>query len=368
MTGQSHRGAVTAKNWVVLLAIIIVASVVGIVLMLALNWFPEQGSDVAPEIDTFWDVLVIVSVPIFVAVTAMMLFSIWRWRQRPGEEDLDGPPIHGSTKLEVIWTIIPTIIIAALTTYAAILLVDIQAAPAKGTRVVNVNGVQFAWDFETQTPDGPVKTAKLYLPINEPVKFNVRSKDVIHDFWVPAFRLKVDAVPGITTSYNLTPTKLGTFDVVCAELCGLGHAYMRQTVTVLAADRYEAMMAKLAKAAGAPGAAAGGGGGSGSSSSDGVGKQIFVAGDPATGAIACGSCHTLAAAGTTGVTGPNLGEELKAENASSAAIMEMIVDPNKEIAKGYSKGIMPANYATTLTKTQLDALVKYIDQSVYGKG
>jgi len=251
VTGQSHRGAVTAKNWIALIAIIVVASAIGIAAMLALSWFPEQGSDVAPAIDTFWDVLVIISVPIFVAVTAMLIFSTWRWRQRPGEEDLDGPPIHGSTRLEVIWTIIPSIVIVMLTTYAAILLIDIQAAPAKGTRIVNVNGVQFAWDFETQTPDGPVKTTKLFLPINEPVKFNVRSKDVIHDFWVPAFRLKVDAVPGITTSYNLTPTKLGTFDVVCAELCGLGHAYMRQTVTVMTRERYDKMMADLAAAAGA---------------------------------------------------------------------------------------------------------------------
>jgi len=309
MTGQSHRGAVTAKNWIVLLAMIVVASVIGIIFMLALNWFPEQGSDVAPPIDTFWDVLVIVSVPIFVAVVAMMLFSIWRWRQRPGEEDLDGPPIHGSTKLEVIWTIVPTIIIAALTTYAAILLVDIQSAPAKGTRVVNVNGVQFAWGFETQTPSGPVKTSKLYLPLNEPVKFNVRSKDVIHDFWVPAFRLKVDAVPGITTTYNLTPTKLGTFDVVCAELCGLGHAYMRQTVTVLTPERYSAMMAELAKAAGA----------------------------------------------TAPAAGADLGKQSN-------------VRPNKEIVKGSSKGIMPTHYSSSTTKAQLAAAVKYIDQSAHGKG
>ncbi len=342
-----------------LLAISVVASVVGIIFMLALDWFPEQGSSIAAPIDTFWDVLVVVSVPIFVAVTAMMLFSIWRWRQRPGEEDLDGPPIHGSTKLEVIWTIVPTVIIAALTTYAAILLVDIQSAPAKGTRVVNVNGVQFAWDFETKTAAGPVKSAKLYLPINEPVKFNVRSADVIHDFWVPAFRLKVDAVPGITTTYNLTPTKLGTFEVVCAELCGLGHAYMRQTVTVLTAERYATVMAGLAKQAGAPAPAAG-------ASTDAVGKQMFVAGNPATGATACGACHTMKAAGTTATTGPNLDEILQADDA--AGIMEMIVNPNKEIVAGYSKGIMPANYATTMTKPQLDALVKYIDQSVHGEG
>ncbi len=228
----------------------IIASVVGIVIVLLLPWFPEQGSTVAPKIDTFWDVLIVVSVPVFVAVTTMVLFSVWRWRQRPGEEDLDGPPIHGSTKLEVIWTIVPTVIIAALTTYAVILLVDIEAAPAKQTRVVQVNGAQFAWDFATPTDAGIVKSNRLYLPINEPVKFNIRSKDVIHSFWVPAFRLKVDAVPGITTSYAITPTKLGTFDIVCAELCGLGHAYMRQTVTVLSKDRYQAVMAGIAKSSG----------------------------------------------------------------------------------------------------------------------
>ena len=342
-----------------LLAIIVVASLIGIAIVLLLPWFPEQGSKVAPQIDTFWDVLIVVSVPIFVAVTAMILFSIWRWRQMPGEEGLDGPPIHGSTKLEVIWTAVPTIIIAVLTAYAAILLVDIQAAPAKGTRVVQVNGIQFAWSFTTKTDAGVVKTDRLYLPVNEPVKFDVRSKDVIHDFWVPAFRLKVDAVPGITTSYSLTPTKLGTFDVVCAELCGLGHAYMRQTVTVLPRDRYDAVMAGLADEAGVKPLPAG-------ADSAALGKQVFVAGNPQTGATACGACHTMKAAGTNGVTGPNLDEMLAEDNAAS--IKEMIVKPNIEIVKGYSKGVMPADYASTLPKAQLAALVKYIDQSVHGKG
>ena len=342
-----------------LLAIIVVASLIGIALVLMLPWFPAQGSNVASEIDTFWDVLIVVSVPVFVAVTSMLLFSIWRWRQMPGEEGLDGPPIHGSTKLEVLWTAVPTVIIAALTAYAAILLVDIQAAPAKSTRVVQVTGIQFAWSFTTKTDAGVVKTNRLYLPVNEPVKFDVRSKDVIHDFWVPAFRLKVDAVPGITTSYSLTPTKLGTFDVVCAELCGLGHAYMRQTVTVLPRARYDAVMAGIADSAGAKPLASG-------SDSSALGKQIFVAGNPQTGAAGCGTCHTMKAAGTNGAIGPNLDEMLTKDNAAS--IREMIVKPNIEIVKGYSKGVMPANYGSTLSKAQLDALVKYIDQSVHGKG
>ena len=126
----------------------VVASVVGIAIGLAINWFPAPGIDVAADIDTFWDVLLITSVPVFVIVTGVVLFSIWRWRMRPGEETLDGPPIHGNTNLEVVLdAAVPALLIAALCAYATILLLDIQEAPAKGTRVVNVTGEQFAWTF-----------------------------------------------------------------------------------------------------------------------------------------------------------------------------------------------------------------------------
>ncbi len=266
-------------------------------------------------------------------------------------------PTHGSTKLEVIWTALPTIIIAGLCAYATVLLLDIQDSPARGTRVVNVTGQQFAWTFETRENGKRVLSNKLVLPKGEAVQFKVRSKDVIHDFWVPEWRLKVDAVPGITTEYSLTPSKTGRFQVVCAELCGLGHAFMRQTVTVVEPAAYAAYVKKLT----APVTAAAGGGAGGAAPD---GKQLFVAGNTQTGATACGSCHTLAAAGTTGQTGPNLDKSLKQDNA--AGIREMIVDPGKEIAEGYGANIMPPNYAQTLTPQELDALVTYIDKSVHG--
>lgn len=356
---SNRSSAPTAKQWAVLIALMIVASAILIAIFLVIDWFPVAGSNVSNEIDTFWDILLIVSIPIFVIVTSIMLFSVWRWRQRPGEEELDGPPIHGNAKLEVIWTAIPTVIIAALCAYAAVLLIDIQAAPAKGTRVVNVTGVQFAWSFETNEAGKKIKTNRLVVPVGEPVEFKVRSRDVIHDFWVPAWRLKVDAVPGITTSYSLTPVKTGTFDVVCAELCGLGHAYMRQTVTVLPREKYAAWVASQAKSAAAPAA--------GGKTAAVDAKQLFVAGNPSTGATACGACHTLKAAGTNAQTGPNL-SQMVAMSDSKAAIKEMIVNPNAEIVKGYSKGIMPANYAQTLTPKEVDALVNYIYDDVHGKG
>ncbi len=342
-----------------LAVVVLVASAVGIVLGLAIDWFPAQASTIASDIDTFWDVLLIVSVPIFVMVTTIVLFSIWRWHMRPGEEDLDGPPTHGSTRLEVIWTAVPTIIIAALCAYATVLLLDIQESPAKGTRVVNVTGQQFAWSFETREGGKAIVSDRLVLPVGEPVEFKVRSKDVLHDFWVPEWRLKVDAVPGITTGYSVTPDRVGRYQVVCAELCGLGHAFMRQYVRVLTPTAYAAWVRSQTRTA-AP--AAGAKPAAGGAAID--AKKLFVAGNPQTGAVACGSCHTLAAAGTTAQTGPNLDEVLKAGDA--AAIREMIVEPGKEIAKGYGANIMPPNYGQSLTPAELDALVTYIDKSVHG--
>lgn len=360
MGEETRRGPVTGRTWVMLAVVVLVASAVGIALGLAIDWFPAQASTIADEIDTFWDVLVIVSVPIFVIVATIVLFSIWRWHMRPGEEDLDGPPTHGSTRLEVIWTAIPTIIIAALCAYATVLLLDIQESPAKGTRVVKVLGQQFAWSFETNEGGRRIVSDRLVLPVGEPVQFKVTSKDVIHDFWVPEWRLKVDAVPGVVSGYALTPSRVGRYQVVCAELCGLGHAFMRQYVRVVTPAAYAAWV--RAQSATAAPAAAGGAKPAGAAKPD--AKQLFIAGNPQTGAVACGSCHTLKAAGTSAQTGPNLDEALTKDDA--AAIREMIVDPGKEIAKGYGANIMPPNYGQTLSAAEVDALVTYIDKSVHG--
>src|SRR5919206_3545 len=127
----------------------IIASAVGIALGLIINWFPKAASTQADEIDTLWDVLLIASVPVFVLVTVVIAFSVLNFRMRPGEEGLDGPPIHGNTRLEVVWTAIPAILIVGLVTYAYVVLRDIEQAPAAGReRVVQVFGEQFAWTFE----------------------------------------------------------------------------------------------------------------------------------------------------------------------------------------------------------------------------
>ncbi len=352
---ETRRGPISGRTWLVLVAIMAGASAVGIAIGLAIEWFPAQGSNFASDIDTFWDVLLILSVPIFVGVTGVVLFSIWRWRMLPGEEDLDGPPIHGNTRLEVWWTTLPALLIAGLCIYATILLLDIQAAPAKNARVVEVTGEQFAWTFAMNEGGKKIQATRIVLPIGEEVQFRIKSKDVLHSFWVPEWRLKVDAVPGITTKYALTPTKTGRFQVVCAELCGLGHAFMRQFVNVGTATEFQAWTRKMT-------APPPGGGTAGGATPD--GKQLFTAGNPQTGATACGACHTLAAAGTSAQTGPDLDKSIKGWDA--AKIREATVDPGSEIAKGFAANIMPPNYDQTLSSEELDALVKYIESSVNG--
>jgi cytochrome c oxidase subunit II len=337
----------------------VIATAIGIAIGLTIHWFPPADSTQADKIDTLWDVLVIATVPVFVLVTVIVCFSVLEFRMRPGEENLDGPPIHGNTKLEVIWTAVPAILIVGLVTYAYVVMRDIEEAPAAGNeRVVTVTGQQFTWTFAYNEGGKKFSTAQLYLPAGQSVKFDVKSKDVIHDFWVPDFRMKIDAVPGITTHYRVTPKNpgaIGDHAIVCAELCGLGHAFMRQTAHVLSKADFDKWVQKMtAKSAG------GGGGGGGGAAPAVDAKALFSDGDADTGATACATCHTLADAGAKGKVGPDLDKVLKGKDA--AFIKESILEPDKEIAPGFQPGVMPSNFGDTLSAEQVDALVKYLSE------
>src|ERR671914_1785088 len=222
-----------------------IASALRIALGLLIDWFPVQASGEAKPIDTLWDVLVIASVPVFVLTQTIVLYSVWKFRMKPGEELKDGPPIHGHTRLEVIWTAIPAILLVGLCTYAYIVLTDIEKAEAN-TMEVRVVGEQFTWNFHYSQDGNEVSSPQLYLPVNRPVEFTVQSKDVIHDFFVPAFRMKIDAVPGIDTHLRVTPTRPGEYPVVCAELCGLGHSTMRQSAFVVSQEEFDRRLGELA--------------------------------------------------------------------------------------------------------------------------
>jgi cytochrome c oxidase subunit II len=213
----------------------ILATAIGIVLSYVIHWFPVQASTQAKNTDRLYHVLVIASVPIFVLVVTVILYSSWQFRMKPGEELKDGPPIHGNTRLEVVWTAIPAIILLGLVSYSFVILHDNEKKPASEIQV-GVTGQQFAWTYQyppSVTGGAPLESAQLYLPKGESVLFKLHSKDVIHAFWIPAFRIQEDVVPGITTSWRATPDRLGSYPVVCNLLCGLGHSVMRSTVHVV---------------------------------------------------------------------------------------------------------------------------------------
>ena len=323
----------------------IVASLVGIAIALAIPWFPTSAAGSAHKIDTVYDVLLICSVPIFVLVMTVAIYSVVRFRAKPGDMR-DGAPIHGNTRLEVIWVTVPFLMVSALAIYGWVVLDDLEAKQPD-TLIVNVTGQQFTWSFDY--PSEKVKSSELVLPKDRPVEFRIHTKDVLHSFWVPEFRLKSDAVPGLTTKIRLTPDRIGHYQVVCAELCGIGHSTMRQNVRVVAKTAFVSWLDDQKQAAGGGGGApAPAGGGGGGAKPDGA--AVFASNG-------CGSCHTLAAANATGTVGPDLG---KIDNPTSAFIKQSIEDPNKVVTKGFKPNIMPQDFGDKLSPDELDALVEYL--------
>jgi cytochrome c oxidase subunit 2 len=336
--------------WAVLLSL--AATAIGIVVVLAIDWFPAQASTAAGDIDTLYDVLLIVSVPIFVLVMAVALYSVYAFRVKPGDMR-DGAPIHGNTRLEIVWVTIPLIIVSVLAAYGWIVLDDIEAKKAD-TLVVHVTGQQFAWSFE-YPEQGKLQSNQLVLPKDRPVHFKINTKDVLHDFWVPEFRLKSDAVPGITTDVRLTPTRLGRYPVVCAELCGIGHSTMRQTVRVVPAEEFDAWVEAQRKSDEDGGVANAGG------DPMEAGRTLFTD----TG---CNACHTLADAGSTATAGPEL-DDLAAQAAKfgkregqtpAEYVRTAIDDPEAFVVPGYQAGLMPADYKSQLSAAEIDTLVEYL--------
>jgi cytochrome c oxidase subunit 2 len=300
-------------------------------------WLPAQASREAEAIDgVYWFVAIICGV-IFAVVAGVTVYSAWKFRAAPDDTE-DGSPIHGHTGLEITWTVIPTILVTAMSIWSGVVLTDIERLP-DDHRVIKVTAQQFAWRFEYG--DEKLTTGELVLPIDETVELQLTAEDVIHSFWVPQWRVKKDAVPGIVTDIVVTPTKEGRFPVVCTELCGLGHAAMRARAVVVSPDEFEQWVADQKQAA-AAGAAV-------------QGKELF--------ANECGSCHTLADAGTTGETGPNLDNVLAGKDAEY--VREQIVNPDSNITPGFQP-VMPDDFEERLAEPQLDSLVEYL-LSVAGK-
>jgi len=198
--------------------------------MLSINWDGQEASTAAPKIDDLLNVMIVLSAFVFSLVVVMLFYALYKFRAKPGDES-DGEPIHGNTRLEVAWTLIPTIIVLFGAGYSWSVLSDIEK-PADDALTVDVFSQQFAWSFGYPENRGAWSQGELHVPLDRQVDFKMHAQDVIHSFWVPEWRIKKDNVPGITTTAIVTPDKSGTYQLICTELCGFGHASMRAKVVV----------------------------------------------------------------------------------------------------------------------------------------
>lgn len=238
-----------ASHRIIGIAITVLITAGLVVFSIEYDWMGPLIDTGNGRIDDVYKALLVASIPFFMIIVGMLGFMLLEFRAKPEDaDDKDGAPFHGSTKIEIVWTIIPTIVVMALGLYAWTVLDKVEAAKPN-SMTVKVIGQQFAWNY--QYPEQGIKTSgDLVVPVNQPLYFEMTSADVIHSFYVPATRMKRDVADGFTTRLRFVPNKLGSYPIVCTELCGIGHATMRSTLRVVTRPQFDAWVAaqKTAKA------------------------------------------------------------------------------------------------------------------------
>lgn len=328
-----------------IIAVVVLVIISTLFLRWVFSWLfalPQAASAQAGPIDVMFNVHFWLIALFFSLIMVIMLYSAAVFRRQPGDEE-DGPHVHGNTALEIVWTVIPLIIVIALGIWGAFVLQDITSAEENALEI-DVTGRQWSWSFEYPS-EGNFQAAEMVVPVDQPVLLNMRSEDVLHNFWVPEFRVKQDLVPGRTTVLNITPTELGDFKVRCAEICGTDHSKMLAEVRVVSQADYDAWIEEKNAA-----------------------PQYAELMPEERGAIwysaegfGCVSCHSID--GTPGV-GPTwqgvYGREEVLDDGTvvtmdDAYIHESIYQPNSKLVEGFAAA-MPQNYEELFTDKEAEIL------------
>jgi cytochrome c oxidase subunit 2 len=298
--------------------------------------YPEQASNFAPSVDSLMTFLILVSAFFAVLITAAIIFFFFKYH-RKGKNEI-GAPIHGDMRLELTWIIIPFILAMAMFGWGAAVYVDYRHAP-QDTLDIYVVGKQWMW--KAQQPNGRKEINELHVPVGRDIKLILASEDVIHDFFVPAFRVKMDVVPGHYNTMWFRPTRPGRYHFFCSQYCGTSHAMMGGWVTVMGPSDYAAWL-------------------SGSSGAD---INPVVAGEKLFVEKACSTCHLSNGTGRAPSLNAIYGGSVRLADGSTvtaddAYIRESIVSPSAKIVAGYQP-LMPS-FQGQLTEEQILSLTAYI--------
>jgi len=308
-----------------------------------MTWIPEAASNLAGKVDGVLWLITLMSAVFFVLITVLLVYFSIKYRRR--SDDDETPYITGSEPLEIIWTVIPSILLIVIFIYAYVVYKDMRTPP-KDAVDINVLGKQWVWEFNYY--NGKKTLNELYLKQNAPVRMVMRADDVIHSFFVPQFRVKQDLLPGRYTQLWFTPIKVGTFDLFCAEYCGTGHSKMRAKVIVLSPEAYDIWE---------NGAQAGEGSAVAGLTPVELGEKLYKE-------KGCNACHSLDG---TVVVGPSFkgiigrSEEFtdgSSHTADENYIRQSILEPQSQVVKGFPP-VMPS-FKGILSDDDISALIAYM--------
>jgi cytochrome c oxidase subunit II len=328
------------KHFVIVTILVVLGTLLVHNGLFSLGLLPAQASLQAVSIDKLFNIHLWLISFVFSLIVGILTYSLVVFRRREGETG-DGAYFTGNTRLEVIWTVIPLIVVIILANIGAISLAEVQRIDPSAM-VIKVIGGQWFWKF--QYPDYGFSSDKLYLPVNQQIDLQMTSQDVIHSFWVPEFRVKQDLVPGRTTELRITPTMIGQYKVRCSELCGTSHAYMEGAVNVVSQEDFDKWVKEQESAAPV---------------------DPVLRGQQLAQQYGCANCHSIDGSKKIGPTWKGVADSKVLLSDGSSVIADntylttSIVNPNFQIVSGFNPNIMPS-FANTLDQTEVEALVAYI--------
>lgn len=332
-----------SKHIIAATLLVIISTIALDALFLVMFRRPTPASSQATIIDNFTNIHFAFQAFLFSVIMVLVLYSAVFFRRKPGEEDEYGTHVEGNTALEITWTILPVVVVILFGIYAIFILNEILA-PQPDEVIVNVNARQWSWSFSYPELENK-GSDELILLVNQPVKLEMQSEDVIHNFWVPEFRVKQDLLPGSVEVLRFTPTEVGDYKVRCAEICGLQHSTMLAPVRVVDQVTWDAFQAEML-------------------AQPNIGdmtqeeRGAFWAQE-----FGCQGCHSID--GSSGLAGPTwLGiygrEEALTDGTTvtvdDAYLRESMLDPNKLIVEGFNPNIMPANFADRFAEREAQVL------------
>jgi len=333
------------KKFAIPLLLTVILSVPAVWWVRSVQWTARPASAEAPPVDELLLLEFSILAVITVLVMVYFFYALWAFR-RPKDDMADGEHFHGNTAIEILWTVIPLGIVVFMAIYGARVLTGLgstDVAMAEGDLEVVAVGQQWVWSFEY--PEYDIASPDLMLPVDQSTYFRVQATDVIHSFWVPEFRLKMDAIPGKENTLRLTPSELGEYSVACAELCGTDHANMVAPAKVVTREAFDTWVAEqVALANAAP----------------------EIRGQRVAQQFACIGCHS---ADGTKLAGPTwkaiFGHEVKLSDGSTVTVDEdylrqSILEPGAQIVEGYNDNVMPRDFATRMDEKQIEDVIAYI--------